>query len=201
MKIKKWEVALAAFVVIIFVLQFAVVSISNEQKQISSKLIRMHVIANSNSAEDQNLKLAVRDSVNDYIYSNMKNINNINSAEAFIINNKNDIINNAQQAVIDNGYNYSVDVVLTEEYYPTRKYDNFSLPAGEYTSLQIKIGNAEGENWWCVVFPPLCNSSCEVTDYVSLTDDEIEFITADNSGVILKFKLLEIINEFKRLYY
>ena len=199
MKIKKWEVFLAVFVVLLFCLQFLLVEVIYDQKSLSEKLIRMHVIANSDTAEDQNLKLEVRDAVNGYLSEKLVNCNDSDVASHIIMSDLEGIENVAESTLIKHGCGYSVDVTLSDEIYPTRHYENFSLPAGEYSSLQIKIGDAKGQNWWCVVFPPLCTSAVTEDDLseMALTEDEIDLITSDDGGVVFKFGILELIQRLK----
>ena len=199
MKIKKWEIYIAIVLAIFVGAYIFVDSISKEQNELSDKLIRMHVVANSDSSDDQELKLEVRDSVNKYLEKHIKDCNEKCSAEDAIKIHLNEIKNVAQNTICGNGYDYNVNVSLTDEYFPTREYDNFSLPAGKYTSLRITIGEGNGKNWWCVVFPPLCTSAVtdETLTELAFTEEEIKFITSDDTNVIFKFKILELINIIK----
>ncbi len=199
MKIKKWEIYLAVFVVLLFCLQLLLIEVIYDQKALSEKLIRMHVIANSDSPEDQSLKLEVRDAVNAYLSEKLSNCSDTSAAAEIIMSDYEQIENVAESTLLKRGCGYPVGVILSAEFYPTRHYEDFSLPAGEYSSLQIKIGDAEGENWWCVVFPPLCTSAVTEDDLseMDLTEDEIDLITSDDGGVVFKFGILELIHRIK----
>ena len=123
---------------------------------ISSSVFRLHVIANSNSDEDQNLKYEVRDSIINYMNSIINN--DMSKIEVINIANENinELKNIAQKTVQEAGYNYDINVSINNTFFPTKTYGNISLPCGYYDALQIKIGKAEGKNWWCVMFPALC---------------------------------------------
>ena len=171
------------------------------EEKIYESVVRLHVLANSDSDEDQALKLKVRDAILSYISPLV--IDSKSQEDAMrIINEKIDEIEAiAQSAVYSHGYDYSVDVTLTLEEYPTRNYEAMSFPSGEYVSLRVLIGEAEGQNWWCVLFPPLCLSAAteksaneEAFIAVGLNSDQYKVITeSDNVKYQLRFKLLEAI--------
>ena len=171
------------------------------EEKIYESVVRLHVLANSDSDEDQALKLKVRDEILSYISPLV--IDSKSQEDAMrIINEKIDEIEAiAQSAVYAHGYDYSVDVTLTLEEYPTRNYEAMSFPSGEYVSLRVLIGEAEGQNWWCVLFPPLCLSAAteqsaneEAFIAVGLNSDQYKVITeSDNVKYQLRFKLLEAI--------
>lgn len=202
MKIKKLDILIVGLFVALLVLQFIVLGVAFEQQALSDKLIRMHVIANSNTAEDQKLKLEVRDAVNEYLSNNLELCSDKTAAADVILSDHDGVVSVVENTVSRYGCDYDVDVVLSEEYYPTREYSDFTLPAGKYTSLQIKLGDAVGDNWWCVVFPPLCTAAAAEEDLTELyfTDDEIKYITLDNGKVAFKFKLLEIISSISKRF-
>ena len=171
------------------------------EEKIYESVVRLHVLANSDSDEDQALKLKVRDEILSYISPLV--IDSKSQEDAMrIINEKIDEIEAiAQTTVYSHGYDYSVDVTLTLEEYPTRNYEAMSFPSGEYVSLRVLIGEAEGQNWWCVLFPPLCLSAAteqsaneEAFIAVGLNSDQYKVITeSDNVKYQLRFKLLEAI--------
>ena len=171
------------------------------EEKIYESVVRLHVLANSDSDEDQALKLKVRDEILSYISPLV--IDSKSQEDAMrIINEKIDEIEAiAQTTVYSHGYDYSVDVTLTLEEYPTRNYEAMSFPSGEYVSLRVLIGEAEGQNWWCVLFPPLCLSGAteksaneEAFIAVGLNSDQYKVITeSDNVKYQLRFKLLEAI--------
>ena len=182
-----------------------VLPIHGEEK-IYESVVRLHVLANSDSDEDQSLKLKVRDAI--LGYTSPKVIDSTSREEAIeILQNELDNIEEvAKQVVEEQGYDYSVEVTLTLEEYPTRNYESMSFPSGEYVSLRVLIGEAEGQNWWCVLFPPLCLSAAsekaeneEAFIAVGLNSDQYKIITeTKNTKYYLRFKILEAFRGNKR---
>ena len=172
------------------------------------KLIRFHVLANSDSEEDQSLKLKVRDDVIDYLQPKLKTSKSIKESEKIILEEKSNLINICENTIRENGYDYGVDIDLGYSKFPTKQYSSVVLPAGEYKSLKILIGNGQGKNWWCVMFPPLCfvdeqnnviNKETDQKLREVLTEEEYELIVEkDNTKVNnleIKFKIVEIIQK------
>ncbi len=163
---------------------------------IKEKIIRLHVIANSDSEEDQKLKLSVRDKVLTLADELTKDCSTIEETKEVISSNLENFEILAEDICKASGFTYKADAVLDESAFPTKNYDSFSLPAGKYEALRIVLGKGKGENWWCVLFPPLCVSAAECKlENSGLTNDEIKFITSDKAEYKFKFKLLEIIEE------
>lgn len=128
----------------------------NIQKDIANEIIRFHVLANSDSQEDQNLKLKVKGEVVKYLQKKLLDAYDVASAREIIDQEKSHIENVARNVIISEGYHYSVTVKLARCNFPTKKYGDLTFPAGEYEALRVLIGKAEGKNWWCVMFPSLC---------------------------------------------
>lgn len=194
LKLKIWEMSL---IVALVVTIFCGFMFENDAKELSEKLIRLHVVANSDSDADQSLKLDVRDEVLAVLSEILAESSDKAEAQSLIDANISQIISAAESEIAAQGYAYTVTAEITVEDFPTRDYDTFSLPAGEYTSLRIKIGEADGQNWWCVVYPAICTPGAmdESDDAVmTLSDDEISLITMKDSGYKFKFKTIEIIN-------
>lgn len=191
-KVKTFELSLIFGLCLTAVIGF---SLRKDQETISSKIIRLHVVANSDTAEDQELKLAVRDRVIELVGELNKNSTTVSEAGTDLMRNLKIIEDRAQKYVWQKGYPYLVKVSLMREEYTTREYDTFTLPAGMYNSLRVLIGEGEGKNWWCVVFPPLCYSASEefieAAETAGLSKREIDLIVEDGGGYIIKFKLLE----------
>lgn len=193
MKLKKWEVALAFSVLIAIIWG---VNTQNQQNELADKLIRFHVVANSDDEGDQRTKLKVRDAVLTEMETLLDGVESREEAEQIINENTELITNTAKKETNDN-----VAVTITEESFPTRYYDTFTLPAGNYTSLRITIGEGKGHNWWCVVFPPICAAAAiEEAETASFTNEEIELITDDNAETVIKFKTLEIFAKIRELF-
>lgn len=123
---------------------------------ISNKLIRFHVIANSDNESDQALKLQIRDRVLQYISPKLNNSESIEESRKILDIENENILNIAKEVINENGYNYDVESTLSKEYFPIKTYGNITLPQGKYEAYRIIIGSGEGQNWWCVMFPPLC---------------------------------------------
>ncbi len=194
MKIKKWEIAL--FIAII--LSIFVGAASAERSELSENLIRLHVVANSDSDEDQNLKLAVRDAVLMKVSGLLDGCSDKALAEKIITGNTDILALCAEDVVRERGESYPVTAAIKQEVFPTVQYDTFALPAGKYTSLRVIIGEGGGHNWWCVVFPPLCLAAAE--DIESLEDsgisaETLKVISEDSEEYVVKFKLLEMFSK------
>lgn len=185
--------ALAALTASVFVL------LQRQQAELSEKLIRLHVVANSDSEEDQALKLQVRDAV---LAVTEPLLAETEDPKAILAENLPAIQSAAEACLRQNGASDPVRVTLGREEFPTRVYDSFSLPAGIYTSLRVTIGAGEGHNWWCVVFPSICFRAT-ATDLeqaavsAGFSDQEVKLITEANEGYILKFKTLELLQKLQ----
>ena len=171
----------------------------HSESNIYDNVLRLHVIANSDSTEDQNLKLLVRDAILAETQKLLSGATDRQNAEQIISQNIERLRLVARQVVIDNGYSYPVSIVLGKEDYPTKNYESCAFPSGEYTSLQIFIGDASGQNWWCVLFPPLCLSAAtDKNAYASvgITDSQYQIITeTQNPKYKIRFKILESFSE------
>jgi stage II sporulation protein R len=196
MKFKIWELALIVAVAVTIIIGS---SVNRDANELSSKLIRLHVVANSDSGEDQALKLKVRDAVLEELCDSLKNVDSRKEAESIISDNADALLSCAKRTVQDNGYDYDITLSLCTEQFPTTEYDTFSLPAGEYESLRITIGEGSGHNWWCVVYPPVCTAATieDAAKTVGLTDAEFSLITESSEGFIVKFKLMELLAKLK----
>lgn len=198
-KIKVWEVSLLIGLICAIILGAWA---QKSQKELSDKLLRLHVVANSDSELDQALKLSVRDRILEMSQPLISDTKNAEEAANTLVSNLPYIIEQAQDEVRELGYDYDVTAEIKSEQFPTRNYEGFSLPAGEYRALRVTIGEGEGRNWWCVVFPPLCSQYGEFSEaakLAGLTDDEIALIS-DSDGVQFKFKCIEIFEKLKKFF-
>lgn len=182
---------------------FAVIVLSvlpvNGEEKIYSDLVRLHVIANSDSDEDQALKLKVRDAVLSEACA-LDMGTDKESAQAALSANRERLCAAARRTVEAEGYTYGVSVELGSEKYPERAYEDFVLPAGTYTSLRVIIGEGDGHNWWCVLYPPLCTSTAEEREETFIaagfTDEQYKAITdGGKTKYKVKFKIVEILEE------
>lgn len=187
--------------VLVGVMLLSVLPIHGESK-IYDSVVRLHVIANSDSDEDQALKLKVRDGVLAVASELVAECKTRDEAAVALRGGLDAIEDTAQAVVTSEGYEYDVSVKLCEEEYPTKNYESVCFPSGSYMSLQVKIGDAVGQNWWCVLFPNLCLSAAtkrraeDAFIQAGLTPEQYKIIT-DSDGVKykLRFKFLEIIEQ------
>ena len=211
-RIIKARLAILIFgLVLIFSIMFITIKsevnkIDNISENYKEKLIRFHVIANSDSDEDQSLKLKVRDEVIEYLQPKLQNSSSIEESESIIRNEYNTLYNISKETILENGYNYDVKVGIEYSNFPTKQYSNVILPAGEYKALKIVIGEGEGKNWWCVMFPPLCfvdeengviDKSTDEKLKAVLNEEEYNLITSKNedekNSIKFKFKIIEVL--------
>ena len=154
---------------------------------LSGQLVRLHVLAVDDSEEEQTVKLAVRDAVLTYLQPVLADAESMPHAQ-MLLESRLPMI---RQAASTAAAHRPVSVTLTEEYYPSRQYDGFALPAGQYLSLRIILGEGAGRNWWCVVYPPLCTAAATEAVMDSL-DAESAAIITEQEGYVYKFRLLEL---------
>ena len=205
----RYQRILTAGIILLFVLGlFSMLPIHGEQ-EIYESVVRLHVLANSDTEEDQALKLMVRDEVLRVSAPLLKDCKSREQAEQILGAHADEIADAAQAVVQAQGYDYPVSVLLGKEDYPTRTYENCCFPSGTYVSLRVCIGEAEGQNWWCVLFPPLCLSAASAEDddsneeafiSVGLTGEQYKVITeTDNVKYRIRFKILESVQDlFKK---
>ena len=182
-RLRPWETALLAAVCVTLLTG---VWAQGRQSALADKGVRLHVIAASDSAADQRVKLEVRDALLAYLSPRLEAASGARDAAAVIAASAPELKKIAE--TVSGG---SARVELGRETYPTREYETFSLPAGGYTSLRVTLGAGGGRNWWCVVYPPLCTAGVETAQEAALSDDDIKLITGDGGGYILRFRLLE----------
>lgn len=166
-----------------------------KQSSLSSSLVRLHVIAVSDDEYEQSLKLRVRDGVLSYISPKLRDVKSAQQAQEIIKNE----LDGIKVAAESSAEGRSVEVTLSQEYYPTRNYEKFSLPAGKYQSLRVILGEGEGHNWWCVVFPPLCISAAEQEQAVESMSEDMRGIVTEEDGYEYKFRILELWGELMEL--
>ncbi|MEI3401211.1 MAG: stage II sporulation protein R [Clostridia bacterium] len=148
--------SLIVFLLFIYVFICAQNYVSAVSNNLSDAVFRLHVLANSDSAEDQALKLKVRDSLLNYMNDICSNCTTKEEAISLANENKKNFQQIAEQTISENGYNYPVKINIDNFYFPTKNYGDITLPAGFYDALRVEIGEAKGKNWWCVMFPSLC---------------------------------------------
>ncbi len=174
------------------------------QQGIAHEIIRFHVLANSDSEADQQLKLKVKGEVVDALAPILKNATTVAEARSLLNSHLELIKKTALKTIEENGYAYPVAVTLEQTYFPVKIYGEFTFPPGTYEALRVQIGEAKGQNWWCVMFPQLCfiDSTYSIVNKESekklqhlLTDEEYDSLLDKKTPVKVKFKLLEKIKD------
>ncbi|MCH5299836.1 MAG: stage II sporulation protein R [Ruminococcus sp.] len=169
-------------------------------QEIQQDVFRLHILANSDSEEDQSLKLKVRDEILKYTENFYKSSNSKEEAIKITAENLQSIANKAKEIVFENGYDYQVKARVADVYFNTRTYENVIMPSGTYKALQIEIGNAEGKNWWCVMYPSLCVGASanyqELKD--NMNDNEYNLLTKEKT--VYKFKIIEYFEKIKSFF-
>ena len=191
-RLKIWEIALLLGLAVFLAAGAAALG---SRDALADKVVRLHVLANSDSEEDQALKLKVRDRVLERAAELLEDSGDRDEAEARLTEALPELEGLAAAEIAANGYDYPVTARLEETSFTTREYDGFTLPAGKYLALRVVIGEGAGQNWWCVVFPPLCTAvSSDVPQTAmaaGLTEAEVGLITGEDQGYVLKFKAVE----------
>lgn len=182
----------------IFSVLVGMVNFGAECDELKNNVLRLHIIANSNSQADQELKLKIRDAILQTHCAEFEKCSDINEATLEAEKYLPIFKQVAQQVISENGFNYPVDVSIEKTFFETRVYDEFSLPAGEYDALCIKIGNAAGKNWWCVMFPALCVPSATDANLQDAVSFGAANIASNYKKYIFRFKTVEIFEEIKK---
>lgn len=169
------------------------------QVRLASQVIRLHVLANSDSEEDQALKLEVRDRVLETTSALLAGETEPQAAAVLLNQHLDDIAQTAAQEISAQGHDDRVEVRLEQTWFPTRQYQGISLPAGNYLALRVLIGAAEGHNWWCVVFPNLCLPAVSerALEASTLTPGQISLLQEEETSYVFRFKALELWQSLK----
>ena len=199
------NLSLLTFLLFIYIFICAHSYVYAVSNNLYNAVFRLHVLANSDSEEDQALKLKVRDSLLNYMNNICSNCSTKSEAITLVNEHKKEFQQIAENTISENGYDYPVKINIGNFYFPTKNYGDISLPAGSYDALRVEIGKANGKNWWCVMFPSLCFidvSSGIVDDEAkenleeNLEQESYSLISdKNNSEIKLKFKLIEFFAE------
>ena len=174
------------------------------EEEIYDKVVRLHVLANSDSEEDQSVKLAVRDAILEVTVPLLQNCQTKEEAVQLLEENRTLLTETAQTVLREEGFDDSVSIEMELEDYPTRTYDSLCFPAGEYISMRVSLGEGEGRNWWCCLFPPLCLDAATVGKEVAedacisvgFTPTQYKIITESDKPVYrARFKILELLEQ------
>lgn len=198
-RLRRWELALLLGLATALLLGLW---LEREQSDLADSVLRLHVLANSDSETDQALKLKVRDRVLAEAELILPDGASLEVAERKIGENLSRLAAAGAEVVAQEGYDYSVAASLEETWFPTKEYEDFSLPAGRYQALRIVIGEGGGQNWWCVVFPPLCLGSVsentrETALDAGMDEQQVSLLTGESEGYVVKFKALELWEQIK----
>lgn len=187
-----------AFVLTVF---YSLIPFEAECNEISNEVFRIHILANSDSQADQNLKLKVRDEILAYSEELFNSANSKEEAEKIVQENLAEIIAVAQKKVYDEGYDYKVNAEITNMYFTTRYYEQFTMPSGMYDALRVTIGEGEGQNWWCVMYPSICLSASIESDEKakeSFTDNQYDIVSSGEYQY--RFKVVEIFEKITSFF-
>lgn len=187
--------------VILVALCMAIIGTVSEYSDIYDKTLRLHIPANSDSEIDQSVKLKVRDTVTEVLKEPLSECKSREEAVDVVLDMKDELTSVANATLRENGVDYTANISVTEEYYPRREYEGITLPAGKYASVKIELGKADGQNWWCVLFPQVCTGTAsnvgETLADVGFTANQIKLLTKyEDEGYTVKFKILEIFSYF-----
>jgi len=194
--VRKFEMSVCIALVISMAL--SMFSFAKTSEEIREDVLRLHIIANSDSEADQNLKLMVRDKILSDGVEIFDGSVNIENAVSKIEPELDNIKNVAEKYIKEQDFDYSVKVTLSREYFTTRTYDTVTLPAGRYLALRIVIGEGKGHNWWCVMFPPMCLPAADKKEEISdvLNKNEVKLVE-NNPKYDIRFKVVELYEEIK----
>ena len=192
-KLRIWE---AALLLAFGITLTAGVWANASEAALASRVLRLHVVANSDSEGDQARKLLVRDAVLARASQLLEGVHDRQEAEAILAPHLDELAQAGAEALARTGSHDQVSAALTGQWFPTKEYDGFALPAGQYRALKVTIGAGAGRNWWCVVFPPLClasvsEQSVETAAQGALSQDQVALITGQDGGYVLRFRLIE----------
>ncbi len=199
MKINYIKLAVSFLMALIITVSASAVSFETKCDDLRNNILRLHILANSDSKADQELKLKVRDAVLDADFAEFNACTNLEQAKSAAQNSITEITQIANDVIRENGYNYNVEVRIDKSYFDTRVYDNFTLPAGIYDALIIEIGEAKGKNWWCVMFPALCIPAATDKTLTDSVSEESAQIAINAEQYEIRFKSVEIYQHIKKI--
>lgn len=193
--VKIIRLSLALALIMSVLLSF--VGFESKCETLRDNVLRLHIIANSDSFEDQNLKYKIRDEITALGLQEFENCTTLQEAMAVAEKALPIISDTANRVISENGFQYTAEVTLSDTYFSTRVYDDFTLPAGVYTSVCVKLGKAEGKNWWCVMFPAVCVSAAGAELGDAIEDDAVN-IAENAQNYRIRFKIVEVFEKIKK---
>jgi len=200
-RVKVELVEIAVLVALAFTLLWGTWSLQS-QDRLAGQLIRLHVIAHSDAPAVQQLKLQVRDAVLEEARQTLQQAGDRETAQETIRQTLSQLEKTAAEEIAAAGYDYPVSVRLEQTEFPHKDYESFSLPSGEYLALRVVIGEGAGENWWCVVYPPLCMTAATDMEETAITcgmdREQVELMKQKNTGYVVKFRSLELWEQLRQ---
>ena len=189
---------IAAAMGIIIAISFSLLGFGENVEEIRENVLRLHILANSDSDEDQQLKLKVRDRLLEVGGDIFKNTCSKEEMISTANDNAENFKNEAEKVIKENGYDYSVRIEVGDTKFDERVYNEITMPAGIYTAVNVYIGEAAGHNWWCVMFPPMCLPAAEESEELDevLSEDQLD-IVENNEKYEIRLKALEIFDSIK----
>ena len=192
-KLKLFNISLC--VALVFSILLSLVSFDASCEELRQNVLRLHILANSDSEKDQVLKLSVRDALLREGEGLFSGADTLDDAKVLAAANADTIKSIAERTLREQGSDYPVKVKVDKTFFDTRVYDDFSLPAGVYDALTLEIGNAEGKNWWCVIFPSICvGAAGDLSDTAS---DSAVHIAKNSQRFVIRFKIVEVYEKIK----
>ena len=195
-KLHRIEISVALSLIIAVI--FSTVSFAFDCREIRNNVVRLHVLANSDSEADQRVKLLVRDALLESGAEIFSGAATAEDASVYLEKDKDELVKTAEKVLKENGFLYGAKIELVREYFTTRTYGEYTIPAGEYLAVRVLLGKAQGHNWWCVMFPPLClPAASENSDvHIAVGDRGAEIIEGGNKYEV-RFKIVEIYEDIK----
>lgn len=192
----------AASIILSIYFSFSCTYFAQAVQSVRDDVVRLHILANSDSSFDQHIKLKVRDALLQEDFCFLGELITAENAECHFQKSKEEIIKIVKRVLEENGVSYDAKISLEKEYYETRSYGSLTFPAGEYLSMKIVLGKGDGKNWWCVMFPPLCVPAA--SDVTADKETASQYLTEGAEAVVnggqkyvIKFKIVEIFEELK----
>ena len=201
--IKIYKVEIAIFIGLIVSIICCFTNVVGQSEDISNHILRLHILANSDTEEDQNLKLKVRDEILSNFDFNYNDSSDLCEIEKQVDHERVNIEKVAKDVVEKAGYSYDVESEIVNMYFDTREYDNFAMPAGKYDALRIKIGEAKGHNWWCVLVPSLCVPAAngEVNEKIEdVLNNQQQNLIETGCKTEVRFAIIEAYEYIKSLF-
>lgn len=190
------EIAVAVGLIVAIIASIA--SFAAECSSVREDVVRLHILANSDSEEDQAVKLLVRDALLECGSELFSGAVTVDEAKECLENECSELIKTAEQVLYENGFDYGAGITLTTEYFATRAYEDFTMPAGEYLAVRVILGKGEGHNWWCVMFPPLCLPAASgKTELDVVFGESGADIVKSEAKYEMRFKIVEVFEEIR----